>query len=102
MVPALSKIFLYGFGGVFDIENIYSAAKIGLFKFNDFVFKINMFLLEGKEACFERISTRFGRRSTYVVIGDRPEEENAAKQVCLNLFRKELQLKFFLSILINS
>jgi hypothetical protein len=49
-------------------------------------FKINMFLLEGKEACFERISTRFGRRSTYVVIGDRPEEENAAKQVYLNFF----------------
>jgi hypothetical protein len=35
----------------------------------------------GKEACFERISTRFGRKSTYIVIGDKHEEETAAKQV---------------------
>ena len=31
LVPALSKVLLYGFGGVFDVENIYSAAKIGKF-----------------------------------------------------------------------
>jgi eyes absent family protein 1 len=31
LVPALSKLLLYGFGGVFDSENIYSAAKIGKF-----------------------------------------------------------------------
>lgn len=63
LVPAVAKILLYGLGGVFDIENIYSATKIG------------------KESCFERISSRFGRKCTYVVVGDRQEEESAAKQV---------------------
>ena len=48
---------------MFDIENIYSATKIG------------------KESCFERILTRFGRKPTYVVIGDGRDEELAAKQV---------------------
>ena len=63
LVPALAKLLLYGLGGVFDIENVYSATKIG------------------KESCFERISSRFGRKCTYVVVGDRQEEESAAKQV---------------------
>lgn len=63
LVPAVAKILLYGLGGVFDIENVYSATKIG------------------KESCFERISSRFGRKCTYVVVGDRQEEETAAKQV---------------------
>jgi eyes absent family protein 1 len=67
LVPALAKLLLYGLGGVFDIENIYSATKIG------------------KESCFERISSRFGRKCTYVVIGDRQEEEAAAKQVNFKL-----------------
>ena len=48
---------------MFDIENIYSATKTG------------------KESCFERIHTRFGRKPTYVVIGDGRDEELAAKQV---------------------
>jgi eyes absent family protein 1 len=65
LVPALAKLLLYGLGGVFDIENIYSATKIG------------------KESCFERISSRFGRKCTYVVVGDRQEEETASKQVKL-------------------
>jgi len=63
LVPALSKILLYGLGNVFDIENIYSATKIG------------------RESCFERIHTRFGRKPTYVVIGDGHDEEIAAKQL---------------------
>ena len=29
LVPALAKVLLYGLGGVFPIENIYSATKIG-------------------------------------------------------------------------
>lgn len=29
LVPALAKVLLYGLGGVFNIENIYSATKIG-------------------------------------------------------------------------
>ena len=29
LVPTISKTLLYGLSGVFDIDNIYSAAKIG-------------------------------------------------------------------------
>lgn len=29
LVPALAKVLLYGLGGVFNIDNIYSATKIG-------------------------------------------------------------------------
>jgi len=32
--------------------------------------------------CFEQITARFGRKSTYLVIGDGYEEEMSAKQVC--------------------
>uniref|UniRef100_H3C5Y9 Eyes absent homolog n=1 Tax=Tetraodon nigroviridis TaxID=99883 RepID=H3C5Y9_TETNG len=63
LVPALAKVLLYGLGDVFPIENIYSATKIG-----------------GKESCFERIVSRFGKKVTYVVIGDGRDEEFAAKQ----------------------
>ncbi|XP_036368460.1 eyes absent homolog 1 isoform X7 [Octopus sinensis] len=63
LVPALAKVLLYGLGGVFSIENIYSATKIG------------------KESCFERIVSRFGRKCTYVVVGDGRDEEAAAKQM---------------------
>ncbi|CAF1071881.1 unnamed protein product [Adineta steineri] len=62
LVVTLSKVLLYGLGDVFDIENIYSATKVG------------------RESCFERIHTRFGRKPTYVVIGDGRDEELAAKQ----------------------
>ncbi|XP_007254801.3 eyes absent homolog 3 isoform X3 [Astyanax mexicanus] len=62
LVPALAKVLLYGLGDVFPVDNIYSATKIG------------------KESCFERIVSRFGKKVTYVVIGDGREEEFAAKQ----------------------
>ena len=62
LVPALAKLLVFGLGNVFDIENVYSATKIG------------------KESCFERIASRFGRKC-YVVVGDKQEEETAAKQV---------------------
>ena len=39
-------------GPLFPVENVYSATKIG------------------KEACFERIQSKFGRKSTYVVVGE--------------------------------
>lgn len=55
-------MLLYGLGEIFPIENIYSATKIG------------------KESCFERIVSRFGKKVTYVVIGDGRDEEIAAKQ----------------------
>ncbi|XP_041867934.1 eyes absent homolog 3 isoform X2 [Melanotaenia boesemani] len=62
LVPAVAKVLLYGLGDVFPVENIYSATKIG------------------KESCFERIVSRFGKKVTYVVIGDGRDEEFAAKQ----------------------
>jgi hypothetical protein len=41
---------------------------------------------KGKESCFERIVSRFGRKCTYVVVGDGRDEESAAKQVSSILF----------------
>jgi len=35
----------------------------------------------GKDSCFDRIKARFGRKCTYVVIGDGNDEDTAAKQV---------------------
>ncbi|TGZ51473.1 Intraflagellar transport protein 52-like protein [Temnothorax longispinosus] len=35
--------------------------------------------LHGKESCFGRVVARFGRRCTYVVIGDDSDEETAAR-----------------------
>ena len=72
LVPALAKLFLYGLGEVFSIDNVYSATKIG------------------KESCFERIIQRFGRNVTYVSIGDGRDEEQAAKVVSFDVrFRQD-------------
>ncbi|KAM4694782.1 protein phosphatase EYA4 isoform 7-T7 [Discoglossus pictus] len=62
LIPALSKVLLYSLGGVFPIENIYSATKIG------------------KESCFQRIVSRFGSHVTYVVVGDAQDEEHSANK----------------------
>ncbi|XP_020804873.1 developmental protein eyes absent isoform X1 [Drosophila serrata] len=69
LAPALAKVLLFGLGSIFNIENIYSAHKIG------------------QETCYERIVTRFGRKSTYVVIGDGAEEESAAKAMNFPFWR---------------
>ncbi|RZC39229.1 eyes absent -like 2, partial [Asbolus verrucosus] len=69
LIPALAKVLLFGLGGVFPIDNIYSATKIG------------------KESCFERIVARFGRKCTYVVIGDGQDEEAAAKAMNFPFWR---------------
>ena len=69
LVPALTKVLLYGLGGIFPIENIYSATKIG------------------KECCFDRIVARFGRKCTYVVVGDGSDEEEAAKKMNFPFWR---------------
>ncbi|XP_072016070.1 protein phosphatase EYA1-like isoform X4 [Amphiura filiformis] len=75
LVPAVAKVLLYGLGGVFNIENIYSATRVG------------------KESCFERVVARFGRKVTYVAIGDAKDEETAAKQVRLS--QKQLDFPFW-------
>ncbi|XP_035715783.1 eyes absent homolog 2 isoform X2 [Folsomia candida] len=69
LVPALAKVLLYGLGPIFPIENIYSATKIG------------------KDSCFERIVSRFGRKCTYIVLGDGKDEEKAAKQMTFPFWR---------------
>ncbi|XP_071037642.1 eyes absent homolog 2 isoform X17 [Parasteatoda tepidariorum] len=69
LVPALAKVLLYNLGGVFSIENIYSATKTG------------------KDSCFERIVSRFSRKCTYVVVGDGRDEEHAAKQMNFPFWR---------------
>uniref|UniRef100_A0A8C5FPZ1 Eyes absent homolog n=1 Tax=Gadus morhua TaxID=8049 RepID=A0A8C5FPZ1_GADMO len=69
LIPALSKVLLYGLGSAFPIENIYSATKTG------------------KESCFERVSQRFGRRAVYVVVGDGVEEETVAKKKTMPFWR---------------
>lgn len=69
LVPALAKVLLYGLGGVFPVESIYSATKLG------------------KESCFERIVARFGKKCTYVVVGDGKDEEAAAKQMNFPFWR---------------
>jgi eyes absent family protein 1 len=38
-----------------------------------------LLLFSGKESCFGRVIARFGRKCTYVVIGDGPDEETAAR-----------------------
>jgi eyes absent family protein 1 len=43
--------------------------------------------LTGKESCFERIVARFGRKCTYVVIGDSQDEEAAAKAMNFPFWR---------------
>ncbi|XP_036387165.1 eyes absent homolog 2 isoform X2 [Megalops cyprinoides] len=69
LIPALSKVLLYGLGTAFPIENIYSATKTG------------------KESCFERVTQRFGRRAVYVVVGDGVEEETVAKKKNMPFWR---------------
>jgi len=71
LVAALTKVLLFGLGPYFNVENIYSAAKIG------------------KDACFERIVQRFGRKTTYLVIGDGADEEMAAKSMNMPFWRVE-------------
>lgn len=46
--------------------------------------------IAGKESCFERIVSRFGRKCTYVVVGDGRDEESAAKQVSNRLIKLSL------------
>lgn len=41
----------------------------------------------GHQSCMERIVTRFGRKSTYVVIGDGQDEEKAAKGLTIPYWR---------------
>ena len=84
LIAALAKVLIYGLGPTFSPEIVYSAAKIGKFKqicckyvlvfmlinvtVKSVVYR-KICLLLGKEACFDRVVQRFGRKSTYVVLG---------------------------------
>ena len=84
LIAALAKVLIYGLGPTFSPENVYSAAKIGtkLLKSllqalkvkiqnhlcNFYMYKF-LYFISGKEACFDRVVQRFGRKSTYVVLG---------------------------------
>ena len=39
LVPTISKTLLYGLSGAFEIDNIYSAAKIGEARYVTFLFQ---------------------------------------------------------------
>ena len=76
LVASLTKVLLFGLAPIFDVENIYSAAKCGKNCYNriekklDYLVNNDIFYFSsGKEACFDRIVQRFGRRSTFVVVG---------------------------------
>ena len=50
-------------------------------------FIVSFLRFAGKESCFERIVSRFGKKCTYVVVGDGRDEEAAAKQMTWPFWR---------------
>ncbi|XP_066935212.1 eyes absent homolog 3-like isoform X1 [Clytia hemisphaerica] len=69
LIPTLAKCMLFGLTDYFPAENIYSANK------------------DGKEACFQRVQSRFGRKCTYVVVGNGRAEEIPSKQLGIPFWR---------------
>lgn len=91
LIPALAKLLLYGLGPHFSVENVYSAAG-GIGVGSSATGKPSTGTAaattaaqaaagSSKESCFDRVVQRYGRKCTYVVIGDGAEEERAARQV---------------------
>ena len=101
LVPTLATSMLFGLSSLFPIENIYSATKDGKIKFSGilktdilihtllwdrgaqifFILLCFVYFSSGKESCFQRIQARFGRKCTYVAIGDGRSDELPSKQV---------------------
>jgi len=91
LIPALAKVLLYGLGPHFAVENVYSAAGSGGGGSSTGGNKsagaasasaaATAAAGSSKESCFDRVVQRYGRKCTYVVIGDGAEEERAARQV---------------------
>lgn len=114
LVLAVVKVLLFGLGGIFPIENIYSSSKTGdgnevyrrvvttLFVTSLFsTLPFRFLLLSDKDSCFKRIVTRFGNKCTYVVIGDGNKEEKAAKEVRLPIRNDCLPEKSFLYLSVS-
>lgn len=88
LIPALAKLLLYGLGPHFAVENVYSAAGgVGSSTSKSgsgtaaATAAAQAVAGSSKESCFDRVVQRYGRKCTYVVIGDGAEEERAARQV---------------------
>lgn len=90
LIPALAKVLLYGLGPHFAVENVYSAAggssstsgkSGGGGGTAAATATATAAAGSSKESCFDRVVQRYGRKCTYVVIGDGAEEERAANQV---------------------
>lgn len=54
--------------------------------------KVRILCFAGKESCFERIVSRYGRKCTYVVVGDGRDEEAASKQVGSGSVNKNIRI----------
>lgn len=81
---------MYGLGPHFAVENVYSAAGGGGSSAGGgksgggggtTAASAAAAASSSKESCFDRVVQRYGRKCTYVVIGDGAEEERAARQV---------------------
>jgi len=59
------------------------------------------YVFAGKELCFERIVNRFGRKCTYVIIGDGKDEEEAALKVIFSYYRLLCARKIVLRVLLG-
>ena len=71
LIPACAQLLVRGLGDVFSADNVYSSSRIG------------------KEACLERVVSRFGGRTTFVVLGSGGEDEEAAKNLDLPFWKVE-------------
>jgi hypothetical protein len=60
---------------------------------------ISMTTIVGKDSCFDRIVARFGRKCTYVVVGDGRDEEQASKQVSYLPLNNKQQILILLSLI---
>ncbi|CAG2105586.1 unnamed protein product, partial [Medioppia subpectinata] len=63
LVESLAKVLIFGVAPNFAIENMYSSVKTG------------------KDHTFQRIVNKFGKKCTYVAIGDGLEEKSAAQKL---------------------
>ncbi|VDD74068.1 unnamed protein product [Mesocestoides corti] len=59
----LAKLLIYGLASHFPTGSIYTFAK------------------KDRSACFEQITSRFGERAVYILIGNTPEEKDSAAQL---------------------
>lgn len=69
LVLAITKVLLHQLAEFFPIENIYSTAKVG------------------HEIVFQKLTDKYGKNCTFVVIGDGHDEEAAARKFDMPFWR---------------